>query len=968
MIGTAIAKKPPSSESIISKSYTPPTSGASRALADKYDSSGFAGRLYYPSYSSGMKQPDEIAASFLRSYSEILGVDNIESDLELISIQKSLSGYHYRYQRIFNGIPVFASEILININSYGAVSSVISDYKHFAAVSITPAISAETARDIVVGELGVISFRGEPDIELVIYSKDNQVNLCWKVLIPADEPLGDWQVFADAGNGAIIDKANIMCFIDGSGYTFDPNPVVSEQNIALADSSDRNYAALTAARFDVTLDNLDPAQGGRYYLSGPYVNTSPTAHRANEADPNAFHYDRQDDRFEEVVVYYQINTCHNYYVSLGFDNIMNYSINANVNGTTDDNSWFSPWAGEVTYGSGGVDDAEDGDVIIHEYGHATQFDQVPNWGQTHEGGSMGEGFGDYLTVSFFHPVFNDWDEAQVFDWDANPVDRFWSGRRVDGNKHYPEDMTGEVHADGEIWSRCLWDIQNAIGYDTTGQLVLESHFYLSPSADFEDGANAIVQADINLYGGIHLMQIGQAFVDRGILQDMPIHLDIYHDPLTDTENFIGPYTVIASFVHTNPLVEVQLRYKFDPGSDFTAIDMTPTGNPDEYLAEMPGPGEASGVYYYITVSDNVGFTNTLPAGAPNEAFSFYAGPDTISPVIAHQPFEDVPETLWPPNVIATVTDNIGIDSVSVEFNIDGGPFITFPLSYSDMEDNWQGVFTGDVLPNSEIQYRITAVDVSSNRNIGYLPEDGFFTFNILQMTEITYYMLDGPLPIPDGTGQNILDTLNIVENLEIYDIDVYVDITHPRIGDLYLHIWAPDNTRLILHNRSGGDNDNIVGWYDDDLAPFDTVGMSQFFGHQSMGNWRLFVADLAAGNAGTLNQWGIRIVGAGGPLNIGDEGKNEPRLFALRQNYPNPFNPSTNIAFSLPEAGIVRLDIFDLLGRRVATSIDKLLPAGEHTVVWDGRTQSGDPVSSGIYFAKLTMGERFDVIRMSLLK
>ncbi|MEE9554409.1 MAG: hypothetical protein V3W18_08950 [candidate division Zixibacteria bacterium] len=438
--GDIYAKKAPVTENKTTEAYIPPQKGADMPLLDKYDAQGYARRLYYPIFISKFVQPNDIANDFLERYSAVLGIDKKGSDRELISAKESLSGYHYRFQQVYNGIPVFASHVLINVTLDGAISSIISDYRHFDNISINPLIFDTRAEELSMAEIEMKSLRGDSETELVIYGLENKYSLCWKVLIPAQEPLGDWQVFVDAQTGDIIDKSNIMCFIDGSGYTFDPNPVVSEQTLDLPDAGDGNYDALTAARFDVTLENLDPPQGGRYYLSGLYVNTSPTSNRANEADPNDFYYNRQNDNFEEVVVYYQINECHDFYESLGFDNIMNFSIGVDVNGTTDDNSWYSPWNRQLTFGSGGVDDGEDCDVVIHEYGHATQHNQVPNWGQTHEGGSMGEGFGDYISVAFAHPVSNGWDEAQVFDWDKGPVDNFWPGRRVDRNKHYPEDM------------------------------------------------------------------------------------------------------------------------------------------------------------------------------------------------------------------------------------------------------------------------------------------------------------------------------------------------------------------------------------------------------------------------------------------------------------------------------------------------------------------------------------------------
>jgi hypothetical protein len=83
-----------------------------------------------------------------------------------------------------------------------------------------------------------------------------------------------------------------------------------------------------------------------------------------------------------------------------------------------------------------------------------------------------------------------------------------------------------------------------------------------------------------------------------------------------------------------------------------------------------------------------------------------------------------------------------------------------------------------------------------------------------------------------------------------------------------------------------------------------------------------------------------------------------PAKFTLSQNYPNPFNPSTTIRFSLPRAGVVQLQLYDLLGRLVRSLIDnETKPAGEHLIVWDGRNDAGRLVGSGVYFYTLKAGE-----------
>jgi uncharacterized protein (TIGR02145 family) len=93
-----------------------------------------------------------------------------------------------------------------------------------------------------------------------------------------------------------------------------------------------------------------------------------------------------------------------------------------------------------------------------------------------------------------------------------------------------------------------------------------------------------------------------------------------------------------------------------------------------------------------------------------------------------------------------------------------------------------------------------------------------------------------------------------------------------------------------------------------------------------------------------------------------------PEDFALQQNYPNPFNPMTNIRFGIPEASDVSLFIYDIAGREIKTLINNSQPAGWYTAQWNGTTQDGTPVGTGMYFARIQAGEYSEVIKMVYLR
>ncbi len=90
--------------------------------------------------------------------------------------------------------------------------------------------------------------------------------------------------------------------------------------------------------------------------------------------------------------------------------------------------------------------------------------------------------------------------------------------------------------------------------------------------------------------------------------------------------------------------------------------------------------------------------------------------------------------------------------------------------------------------------------------------------------------------------------------------------------------------------------------------------------------------------------------------------------YALSSNYPNPFNPVTTITYRLPEAQRVRIVVYNTLGQEVKTLLDEVKPAGVYRLQWDGRDSAGNPVSSGLYFYRMTAGNFHSVHKMLLVR
>ncbi len=304
---------------------------------------------------------------------------------------------------------------------------------------------------------------------------------------------------------------------------FAPNPVADLGIQTLTDQKDADYfsadPALARAYHRVTLTDLD----GSGTLSGAYAKVISETGKAAADTGSGFVYTRDQDQFEQTMGYYWITQAQRYIQSLGFGSTLP-AVNKRqqllrINQFGGDNSFYREGTGKltITFGKGGVDDAEDAEVIVHEYGHSVQDNQVPGFGSTPEAGAIGEAFGDYLAVTVSEHFAPTADEPCVADWDSTSYTSTVPHclRRVDGNKHYPEDLVGEVHADGEIWSRALWDIHKALGARLADTIIIDAQFGFTPEISMRAAAATTIDT-AGRYGASAKRAVQAAFAARGL--------------------------------------------------------------------------------------------------------------------------------------------------------------------------------------------------------------------------------------------------------------------------------------------------------------------------------------------------------------------------------------------------------------------------------------------------------------------
>lgn len=239
---------------------------------------------------------------------------------------------------------------------------------------------------------------------------------------------------------------------------------------------------------------------------------------------------------------------------------------------------------------------------------------------------------------------------------------------------------------------------------------------------------------------------------------------------------------------------------------------------------------------------------------------------------------------------------------------------------------------------------------------------------VLSPILMTSYIRYPGITIPDGTPSGVTSTIEVPQSEAgtISEVNVDVYIQHEWIGDLTVILTSPAGTSVVLHNRSGAQDDNILGNWPG-TRPVDGPGsLDDFIGENNGGIWTLFLSDSVGSDEGSLSMWGLNF-SLPAPL-VPAEDESLPRVTRLLGNVPNPFNPRTEISFDLARAGKVRLDIFDVRGRRVVMLADEGFEAGRHQLMWNGQDSQGRPVSSGTYLYRLRSDHVEQMHKMLLVR
>jgi hypothetical protein len=479
---------------------------------------------------------------------------------------------------------------------------------------------------------------------------------------------------------------------------------------------------------------------------------------------------------------------------------------------------------------------------------------------------------------------------------------------------------------------------------------------------------------------------------------------ISHTPLPNTENLSGPYAVNCVINPAGSAIDpVNTRVLWTRGTSFTDSVQLTNVSGNNWSADIPGNGIQNTYRYYIKTGDLLSRVVTSPAGAPYNYYSFQAAPDITNPVIVHTPLGNIPKTIWPAAVAASVTDNLGLDSVWVRWykNNTGTGIKHFKLNNTS-GSNYSAAFNStqaEVNGNDSIFYKVFAKDNSANHNTD---STSLYKFRILDNANVCI-----------GTGNT-----GVTWPYNTYKMDSRADMLYTS-GEILANGGASGNITRIgfnvlspasqvmngfnikMQNTSQGSLSGFVssGWTTVYSGTYAVPGAGwQFIDLQTPFAWNgqnllieicyhnttFTLETTVAGTTMPGLTWERHTDNADGCTLTGGVTQNYrpnlcmnmnflvgnpivqsevPNKFALEQNYPNPFNPSTSIKYSLPKQSWVKIVIYDVLGRETSVLVNELQQPGNYAVPFDGSL-----IASGVYFYKIDAGDFSDVKKMVLIK
>ena len=494
-------------------------------------------RTDFGSYAVSDGSSPEVVSDFITRH--IPNLQGKQASLQLVFSNTSPGGYHYTFCQVYNGIPVFGSEVMVNVSRKNQVYSIFDDsydmskwkvnltnFDHQNVAAYQSYLKQYFAGDISQISKTVIAYdesTSTPEFCQLVNLRD-QAGHQREVLMARDRIIYEHDACMYHAPPPPVDSLV-------TGMVFRPDPLTTAHTVYYGpflgvDSMFQNFndadtPALNLQRvqesFYATYDN------GVFSLSNQYVqlvqlNSDPTP-PVTSTTPT-FNYTRSQNGFLDVMVYYHLNVMRSYIHGLGF-NAGDNLVMPDSHALTIDNDYFNP-PNNIFYGTGNVPDCQDADVIIHEYTHFL------SWNSNHSNGtgassqrnSVDEGSADYNGTSYSASI-DTFGWYKMFTWDGH--NQYWPGRSVNDPTVYPAVPTApglnNVYKYSVIWSSALMQIWWDIGRGPADSLFFQMLYGLGGNITLPDAAQQYILADSLLFNGQYHCTIVSAFRDHGLASD-----------------------------------------------------------------------------------------------------------------------------------------------------------------------------------------------------------------------------------------------------------------------------------------------------------------------------------------------------------------------------------------------------------------------------------------------------------------
>ncbi|HRH52678.1 MAG TPA: hypothetical protein PLN38_05130 [Chitinophagales bacterium] len=471
-------------------------------------------------FAQNVTTPDiQLAENFIASR---LNYDELYlSTFVCVATRQSPYSTYYTFQQYFNHIQIENKLLKVGIDDKQQLTLFAGDYQSTTGWTNRAIIAKKLNADYLLPNGKLIS--ANTPLQPLIRVQENQSIYVYTYDLQ-DEDNSRYTIVVDE-NDEIMEVQDHKVFFAGQDSTviakvFLPDPLTTAEvtyGAPFVDDNDSDIAELNYEAAIVTMKVL--FEDGVFYLKNDNIIIKdinvPTAAVVTSIIPE-FNYTRSESGFEDVNTFYHLTNFCNDIVAAGYTSLQDFYIEIDPHGASgaDQSFYVSAAIPTIQFGEGGVDDAEDADVIVHEFSHALSDHASPLSNSGLERRAIDEGYGDYFAASYSRK-FSDYNWEKIFSWDGH--NEFWFGRNANTTKHYPEDNSDNIYAASEIWSGALMDIFDVIGKTNCDQLVYEALFGSFPNMTMPDGASLILNAEATIFGGLYYEQVFDALFARGLI-------------------------------------------------------------------------------------------------------------------------------------------------------------------------------------------------------------------------------------------------------------------------------------------------------------------------------------------------------------------------------------------------------------------------------------------------------------------